>query len=101
MARRFHSFAEFYPYYLAEHRDRTNRRLHFAGQVAAVGLLAAALVTLDWRLVPAAPVAGYALAWVGHLAFERNRPATFRHPAYSLLGDLVMCKDMLTGKVKF
>jgi hypothetical protein len=101
MPKRFRSFAEFYPYYLAEHQDRRNRRLHFAGQAVAVALLAAAAFTLDWRLVPAAPVAGYALAWVGHLAFEGNRPATFRHPVYSLLGDLAMCRDMLTGKVKF
>jgi hypothetical protein len=100
MRRRFASFAEFYPCYLAEHSNRANRRIHLAGQLAAVALLVTFAATLDWRLLAAAPVAGYGLSWFGHLAFERNRPATFGHPVYSLLGDLVMCKDMLTGRVK-
>jgi hypothetical protein len=47
-----------------------------------------------------APVAGYGFAWIGHFAFEKNRPATFRHPLYSLMGDWVMYWDVLRGKVK-
>lgn len=101
MGRRFRSFAEFYPYYLGEHGSRANRRLHFLGTLAAILLVTAAAVTLDWRFLAAAPVVSYSVAWFGHFVVERNRPATFRHPFYSLLGDFVMFKDVLTGKIKF
>ena len=63
--------------------------------------MVASAVLLNWWLLLAAPVAGYFAAWVGHFAFERNRPATFRHPWYSFLADWVMFKDMLTGRIKF
>ncbi|MCQ9372561.1 DUF962 domain-containing protein, partial [Corynebacterium sp. 35RC1] len=86
----FGSFAEFYPYYLSEHQDRTCRRLHFAGStVALVCLILLVLTGNLWWLLGAA-VSGYAFAWVGHFGFEKNRPATFRHPFYSLMGDWVM-----------
>ncbi|WP_201519993.1 Mpo1-like protein, partial [Escherichia coli] len=82
----FGSFAEFYPYYLSEHQDRTCRRLHFAGStVALVCLILLVLTGNLWWLLGAA-VSGYAFAWVGHFGFEKNRPATFRHPFYSLMG---------------
>ncbi|MFO0849227.1 MAG: DUF962 domain-containing protein [Gemmataceae bacterium] len=97
----FGSFREFYPYYLAEHSNRWNRRLHFAGQVLAVSLLVGFAATLDWWLLLAAPLAGYGVSWVGHFLVEGNRPATFRHPLYSLRGDVTMCWDMLTGRVPF
>jgi hypothetical protein len=101
MGRQFRSFAEFYPYYLGEHSRPGTRRLHFAGTAAGVVLVVAFAVTLDWWLLLAAPVAGYLTAWIGHFAVERNRPATFRHPWYSFLGDWLMFKDMLTGKLPF
>lgn len=97
----FGSFREFYPYYLAEHSNRWNRRLHFAGQVLAVSLLVGFAATLNWWLLLAVPVAGYGVSWVGHFLVEGNRPATFRHPLYSLRGDVAMCRDMLTGRVPF
>jgi hypothetical protein len=99
--REFRSFAEFYPYYLGEHSQPGTRRLHFVGTLAAIGLVAAFAVTLNWWLLLAAPVAGYLVAWIGHGFVERNRPATFRHPWYSFLGDWVMFKDMLTGRIRF
>ena len=98
---RFQSFREFYPYYLAEHGNRWNRRLHFCGWLAALLILIASAVTLQWWLALAAPVAGYGLSWVGHFGVERNRPASFGYPLYSFCGDMVMCKDMLTGKIAF
>lgn len=97
----FNSFAEFYPYYLSEHSDRTCRRLHFIGTSLVIALaLATALTGMRWLLL-LIPFAGYGLAWLGHFVFEKNRPATFQHPFYSLRGDFVMYKDMLTGKITF
>ena len=98
---RFARFAEFYPYYLSEHADRTCRRLHFVGTALALGLLLVALFSGQWLMLLAVPVAGYAFAWIGHLVFEKNRPATFSHPWYSLMGDLVLFRDMLIGRIKF
>lgn len=95
------SFREFYPFYLSEHANRTSRRLHFAGTSIALVLLLAALFTLNGWLVLLALVQGYAFAWVGHFFFEHNRPATFKHPGLSFLGDWQMWWDMLTGKLKF
>jgi hypothetical protein len=95
----FASFAEFYPFYLEEHRNMVSRRLHFVGSLGVIGCLAMALATGDWLWLPAALVSGYGCAWVGHYFFEKNRPATFRHPVYSLMGDWVMFKDICTGKI--
>lgn len=97
----FSSFREFYPYYLSEHADRTCRRLHFVGTSLVIGIVATSIVTSTplWLLL--APVAGYGFAWIGHFVFEKNRPATFKYPFYSLWGDFVMYKDMLTGKIPF
>lgn len=94
-------FADFYPSYLAEHSDRTCRRLHFAGTTLGLAAVLAALATLDWRWLAAGLLAGYGLAWTGHFFFERNRPATFSHPFYSFAGDWAMWKDMLTGRIPF
>ena len=97
---RFASFREFYPYYLTEHSNRTSRRLHFLGSLGVLALLAVALATRNpWWLL-AALVCGYGFAWVGHFFFEKNRPATFKHPFYSFAGDWVMFKDILVGKVR-
>jgi hypothetical protein len=96
----FASFREFYPYYLGEHRNRVCRRLHFAGSTLVLLVVLLALFTRDWRWLLLAPVAGYGFAWIGHFAFEKNRPATFRHPLYSLMGDWVLYWQVLTGKQK-
>ena len=100
MAEDFHSFAEFYPFYLKEHGSRANRRMHFLGMVAALAVLAAAVLTLTWWLLPAVPVVGYFLSWVGHFVFEQNRPASFRYPLYSFRGDLAMFRDILLGRIQ-
>ena len=98
---RFNSFAEFYPYYLEQHRNPTCRRLHYAGSLLVLVVLGYALLSGQWLWLLALPVIGYGFAWVGHFAFERNRPATFQYPLYSLMGDWVMLKDMLTGRLRF
>lgn len=97
----FASFAEFYPYYLNEHADRTCRRLHFIGTSLVLLLLLSTILTGQLWLLWLVPIGGYGFAWVGHFFFEKNRPATFKHPFYSLWGDFVMYKDMLTGKISF
>lgn len=99
--KRFNSFAEFYPYYLSEHSNSTCRRLHFIGTTLVIFILALTIGRGAWMLLWALPLAGYTFAWVGHFFFEKNRPATFQHPFYSLLGDFVMYRDMILGRVPF
>ena len=100
-ARRYASFAEFYPFYLSEHANRTCRRLHFVGTSLGLACLAAALATLTpwWLLVGL--LIGYAFAWVGHFVFEKNRPATFTYPLWSFMGDWVMWSEILRGRIRF
>ncbi len=99
--RNYTSFREFYPDYLAEHQNSVSRRLHFVGTLMVILTLILALVTRRWTLLILMPVFGYGFAWVGHYMFERNRPATFKHPLYSLSGDFVMFRDILMGKSRF
>lgn len=97
---RFESFADFYPFYLEEHSDPRCRALHYIGSTLVLILLVYALVTGRYALLWLIPVVGYGFAWVGHFFFEHNRPATFQYPLYSLLGDFVMFRDMLTGRIR-
>jgi len=97
----YRNFAEFYPFYLNEHRNRTCRRLHFIGSSLVLAVIVWVAVSGNLRWLLALPVIGYGFAWVGHFGYEKNRPATFRHPLYSLMGDWVMFKDMLTGRIRF
>lgn len=100
MVRQFTRFADFYQFYLSEHVNPTCRRLHFIGTTCVIGVTGFALFERNplWLLL--LPVVGYSFAWIGHLFFEHNHPATFKHPLYSLLADFVMYKDMLTGRIK-
>ena len=99
MTKRYETFKDFYPFYLNEHRDGTCRALHFAGSTCVLTLLVAAWVTANWKLFLLTPLAGYGFAWVGHFFFEKNRPATFKYPFFSLLADWVMMKDILIGRI--
>lgn len=97
----FANFSEFYPFYLGEHANRTCRRLHFTGSLLVLLTALYAVVTSSWALFLLLPVIGYGFAWIGHFFFEKNRPATFTHPFYSLAGDWVMFRDVLTGRIPF
>jgi hypothetical protein len=93
------TYGEFWLIYLAAHGDRRSRLLHYLGTLGAVALLAAGAVGGDWRCFVAAPLVGYGPAWLGHLVFERNRPATFSHPLWSLVSDFRMLGLFLTGRL--
>ncbi len=99
--RTFRSFSEFYPYYLEEHSDPVCRRLHYTGSLLVIVIAVFALLTRQYAYLWLLPVTGYGFAWLGHYVFEKNRPATFKYPFYSLMGDWIMLKDMLTGRIRF
>ncbi len=95
------NFREFYPLYLDEHKDRRCRRMHFIGSALVLAVLGYALVSAELVWLWALPLIGYGFAWAGHVWFEKNRPATFSYPLYSLMADWVMFKDILTGKIRW
>jgi hypothetical protein len=97
----FKSFAEFYPFYLGEHRNTTCRRLHFVGSTLALVCLAMLVATGRPQYLLYGLLAGYGFAWVGHFVFEKNRPATFKYPLYSLAGDFRLWFEVVTGKRAF
>jgi hypothetical protein len=97
---RLQSFEEFWPFYVHEHRNTVNRALHYTGTTLAIASVATAAVTLNPAWLIAAPVAGYGCAWVGHFFFEKNKPATFSYPAWSLRADFKMYGMMLRGKMR-
>ena len=101
MADGYAKFQDFYPFYLGEHRNQTCRRLHFIGSCLVLLVLLAVLVTGRWSGLWLLPLLGYGFAWVGHFFFEKNRPATFKYPVYSLMGDWVMFRDILIGRIHF
>lgn len=101
MSNRYTRFRDFYPFYLEEHRNRACRRLHFIGSGLVLLTLLAVLVTGNWWGLFLLPLIGYGFAWVGHFFFEHNRPATFKYPLYSFMGDWVMFAQILRGRIAF
>ena len=99
MQDRIDSFEAFWPHYVHAHRNPVNRALHYAGTTAVVGSGALALVTLNPAWLLLAPVVGYGPAWIGHFVFEKNKPATFDHPVWSLMADFKMYGLALRGKM--
>ncbi|MBL8310374.1 MAG: DUF962 domain-containing protein [Burkholderiales bacterium] len=98
---RFTTFASFYLFYLGEHQNPVCRTLHFIGTSIGLGVLIYAVARGVWWLIPVGIVQGYAWAWVGHFGFEKNKPASFKQPLYSFMGDWVMWFQLLTGRIAF
>jgi len=96
----FKSFAEFYPFYLTEHSNLTCRRLHFVGSSLGLVCLAMLFATGRPQYLLYGLLCGYAFAWVGHFGFEKNKPASFKRPLYSFMGDWAMYRDIWLGRVK-
>ena len=98
----FRTFAEFYPFYLGEHSNRTCRRLHFVGSTLALVCLLMLVVSGRPQYLLYALLCGYGFAWIGHFGFEKNKPASWLGPKevlWSLRGDLRMWTKMLTGQM--
>ena len=92
------TFEEFWPHYLEKHLHPANRALHFVGTTLVYGIATLGLVQSS-RWFVLAPFVGYGFAWVGHFLIERNRPATFTYPWWSLRGDFRMHSRMLLGRL--
>lgn len=100
MSRRSSTYEEFWPYYVSQHLNPTCRALHFVGTALVIACIVAAVLLLSRRFLLAALVAGYGFAWVGHFFFEKNKPATFTHPLWSLRGDFRMFRLTLLGRMR-
>jgi len=98
---RIKTYKEFYQFYLTEHKDKTCRTLHFIGTFLVFVLIFAALFTGKNYLWALVPVMGYGFAWVGHYFYEKNQPATFKYPLWSLVSDFKMFFELLIGKISF
>ena len=96
---RYKTFQEFWPFYLGEHADPRNRKLHFVGTSLVFAIAIYALATAHYKLFWIVPICGYGFAWVGHFIVEKNRPATFKYPFWSLAGDFKMFFMTVSGKL--
>lgn len=99
MERKYNSLKDFYPYYLTEHSDPTCRMFHYVGTSLVIAVLIWFILDMAWWKFLLIPVAGYSFAWVGHFVFEKNKPATFQYPLYSLASDFIMYFHFLSGQV--
>jgi hypothetical protein len=98
--KRFESFAEFYPFYLSEHSHPMCRALHYIGSLGVLSIIAYAIASESYMTLWFVPLMGYGFAWVAHFFIEHNRPATFKYPVYSFIGDWVMLKDFFIGRFR-
>lgn len=99
--KKFHSLDEFYPFYLSQHQNKNCRILHFIGTSLFFYFLFTALLSGNLYYLVFCPLVGYGFAWIGHFFFEKNKPATFEYPLYSLLSDFRLYFDILQDKQKF
>ena len=101
MEKQYKTLQEFYPYYLSEHQNYISRILHFLGTSLVISLAISSIIMFDFRLLLYIPLAGYSFAWVGHFFFEKNKPATFKYPLFSLICDFKMYFDLLLHRIPF
>ena len=99
-SKKFNSFKEFYPFYLSEHKKTETKLFHIIGTSLVILLFCFTILLEEWTYLYFAPLAGYGFAWFSHYYYEKNKPATFKYPIYSFIGDWVMFKEILTGKIK-
>ena len=97
---KFTSFKEFYPYYLSEHKLPITKLLHIIGSLCSLGFLISMIISKKYQYISFVFIIGYGFAWISHFAFEKNKPATFKYPLYSFIGDWIMLKDVITRKIK-
>ncbi len=99
--KKYDSLKEFYPFHLSQHQNITSRILHFIGTALVILCLVTAVLFHDMRFFVLVPVVGYGFAWAGHFFFEKNKPATFQYPFFSLASDFLLFGDLMTGKQTF
>ena len=100
MPQAYQSFGAFWPHYLREHSKPRTRALHYAGTTLVVAIAIFAASTGQWLWLLAVPIAGYSFAWIAHFRVERNRPATFTYPLWSLIADFKMWWLWLSGRLR-
>ncbi len=98
MSDRITAYTAFWPYYLQEHAKPTTRGIHYVGTALAILCLGLGF-TVDAMWFIAVPFAGYSFAWVAHFFIEKNRPATFTYPGWSLISDFRMFGLWLSGRL--
>jgi len=99
MKERIQSFEAFYPFYLKQHSNKICRLLHIIGTTIVIALVITSIYHVNPQLLIFVPLSGYGFAWVGHFFFEKNKPATFKYPFWSLKSDFKMYFDILSGKI--
>ena len=97
----YKTFKEFYPFYLKEHNNVVNKSLHILGAGLFLIIFLLTLLTQKYRYFILCPIFGYGLAWIGHFVFQKNKPATFKYPFFSFVGDFRMFFETITGLRKF
>ncbi len=97
---RYKSFEDFYPYYISEHDHKYTKLMHFIGTSISTYFLIKFILSFNFLFILYALLSGYGFAWVGHFFIEKNKPATFKYPFYSLIGDHKMYLEILQGKHK-
>ena len=100
MEKRYTNFKDFYPYYLSEHSHKTTKLLHFIGTSISLYFLFNFFRTFDFVYIILSLLSGYGFAWVSHFFIEKNKPATFKYPFYSFIGDHLMFIEIIMGRHK-
>ncbi|MCF8428690.1 MAG: DUF962 domain-containing protein [Bacteroidia bacterium] len=101
MKKQYKSLQEFYPFYISQHQNKTSRILHFIGTSLFIFTFFGSFIFHQVSILLISPILAYVFAWIGHFFFEKNKPATFQYPLYSLASDFILYFEILTGKESF